>query len=304
MKQCERLTAIQSEEVQPQETLAASAGIANSRTEVSTKNQKKKFKKKIRKKKALEGRCEIDDEENEDGTEEEDFQDLEDVSGGVCEDTELSQDAPPLAGASSGTEGSIPFSPPKLTKLPEVEARQQDWQEDEDQESERQEEPGRDTLDIGELEDTDHLHDAPPLVGAPPGTDGSSTPSLLNLTAISEGHLAEAELPGVTAVPQSPDHLWDASPLVGAPSGTQGSCTISPPELTASSKVELQIQKNPPAEPGRSEDQGRETQDQREEAHLTTEAAGELEKLNTDEEREQEGEVEKEYVNKKRCPKT
>ena len=313
--------------------------ITHTITEVSTKNQKKKMKKKIRKKKAQGGGGDMEDEEDGDGTEDDDSQDLEDGSGGVFEDTALIQDAPPLVGASSGTESSTPFSPSKLTPLFEAEARQQEGPEVEGLGPGRPEGPGGGTQDGAEhgaetehlqggpevegleprrpedpggvFEDTVLIQDAPPLVGASSGTESSTPFSPSKLTSNFEAEARQQEGPEAEGLePGRPDrpgggtkdmaenwdseHLRDAPPLVGASPGTKGSNTLSSRELTALSKVESQTREDPPAEPERLEDQRRETQDQREEAHFPAEAASEQEGLIAGGGKEQEEEFEEE----------
>ena len=276
--------------VQSPEKEEADARITYTRPEVSL-NRKKKMKKKIRMK-AQEGTGHLE-EENGDDTQKEDFQELEDSLGDVFEDTERSPDAPPLGGASPGMDGSILLTHPELTTLSEVKASR--WHGPEADraslETKRLEDPGGGTRDLAKLEDPQHLQDAPPLVGAPPGMDGSSTPSTPKLTALSEvasqhhdgqeaeraspqsredhgGEVQRAEAENPAEKAGDSENLQDAPPSVGASPGTEGSIASSPHELTTFLKVEAQKQDGPPTqieilEHGRLEGQKGVTQDQR-----------------------------------------
>ena len=111
------------------------------------------------------------------------------------EESEHLQDAPPLVGATPGTESSSTSSPPKLTAPSEVEeqhpvgpaAEGKTQSTDNPGEGDQSQESGiENPATTAELEDTEHLQDAPPLVGASAGTEGSNTSSLPLLTTLSK----------------------------------------------------------------------------------------------------------------------
>ena len=213
------------------------------------------------------------------------------------EDTEHLQDAPPLVGATPGTEGSGTSSPPKLTTSSEGTENQGGETQDQAAEAEF-------LADTSELEDIALSQDAPPLVGVSPGTEGSSTFTPSKLTTLSEVAIQQQEGPeserailepecsekaggetpdqpadtdGPADVSEDTTHSQDAPPLVGASPGTEGSIILPPPELTTISKVE-QKREEPLAEtrnikPGKLEGLGEGTSGQRTDEQISTGAA-------------------------------